>query len=338
MAWTRVQHTFSDPVGALTNTLAFGSNVTSGHLLIVSVNNQTSTHTATVADSQGAYTQAVTNNSAAAGYGAIFYRLATATGANTVTVTWSLISVLPNISIEEWSGNAASAPLDKTASAVGTVTAVSSGATATLTNAAELAYGYIFSSGTLTAVGSGWTGAIDAPAGNDNIAQYQILAATTGIAATATEQSGTFTTVAMVATFLPAAGGTTSLGTAAIATKWGITPAPAVRVLLKSTIQFTIGISPAKLQDLMQAALVAHFGIANAPRIQSVLSSSIQFKAGVTTAQVKTMLKGAIVAHFGIVSASGAAPTLGGGGTGPVVGVSFYFTDGTGYHRIAPDS
>jgi hypothetical protein len=365
MAWTRVQHTFAEA-----SAKAFASNVTSGNLLICSVNNQTQGTTVTgIADSQGSYTAIVSNSSAAAGYAAMYYRLATATGADTVTITWSGTALNPNISIEEWSGNKSSSPVDKSTSAVGnTGTAASSGATATLTNAADLAFGYISCNGAITVVGSGWTGAIDSPAGNDNLPEFQILSTTTGIAATATVTSAN-PWVALVAAFLPA-GGAVNLGTCAMQFKAGITNAK-LQARLKLLDQFTLGITTAKLQVRLSVSDLFHFGITPAPVLNpggpiNLGTVNMQFLVGISQAKLKALLQAALQMQFGMTPApkikavlnvnhqfkfgvthaqvtvkmtSGMvmhigispAPALQGGGPGVLL--RYYFGDGLGIHR-----
>lgn len=145
--------------GTGTNVLAYPKgSVTSGNCLIVVTASDSNT-SSTAADSQGSYTQAVTaNEPLAPGTANILSRAATATGANTVTVTNANGSAMV---ISEWSG--ISCTLDKTASAVNSsVSTFSTGTTATTTTATELVLSWFFndvSAGTFS-LGSGGAGMV----------------------------------------------------------------------------------------------------------------------------------------------------------------------------------
>lgn len=127
--------------GTATNVLAFPKgSVTSGDCLIVAMASD-STNTSTVADTQGAYTQAVTaTEPSAPGIAALFSRAATATGAN--TVTGSNVSGSAMVIVEV---SGITCALDKTASSVNTaVTTFTTGTTAATTTATELVYSFFF--------------------------------------------------------------------------------------------------------------------------------------------------------------------------------------------------
>src|SRR5258708_6296277 len=141
MAWANVQNTVGNPVAATTTALAFGSSVTSGNLLVVSfttvdTTNTVSSVTDTVGSTWALASGPIVANSTQTSW--IYYALANASGANTVTVHWSGTATAPNIFVAEFSGNATSSPRDKFTSSANTGTAaITSGSTATLTNAAD---------------------------------------------------------------------------------------------------------------------------------------------------------------------------------------------------------
>lgn len=127
---TSAQHTAS----ASAQTLAFGSNVTSGDLLIVAVGMTASPgDTVTVTDSQSnTYTQVSTyasfsNASLGTEILSVWWTIAGSSGANTVTVTPSGIDAL-SIGIHEYTPPAGTVAVDKTAN----VTSTSAGPAASL--------------------------------------------------------------------------------------------------------------------------------------------------------------------------------------------------------------
>src|SRR5882757_5125915 len=116
-------------------------------------------------------------------------------GVNTVTLTPAVPGAL-EIHVSEWSGVSTTYPLDTFASAAGTGANASSGSVTTTANG-ELIYGYTFLINTATA-GSGFAGMTLV---NGDLDEYQIQATAGSVAATYTQQSGTW--FARVATFRP---------------------------------------------------------------------------------------------------------------------------------------
>jgi uncharacterized repeat protein (TIGR01451 family) len=117
-------------------------------------------------------------------------------GANTVTITPSTTAAL-EMHVSEWSGLAAVSPVDRTASATGTGTTVSSGPRATTANG-ELVFGYGWVLNTASA-GAGFTPITRV---NGDLTEYQIQSSAGSVAATFTQTSGTW--FALMATFKPA--------------------------------------------------------------------------------------------------------------------------------------
>ena len=116
-------------------------------------------------------------------------------GVNSVTLTPASAGAL-EIHVSEWSGVSATYPVDAFASAAGTGANASSGPVTTTANG-ELVYGYTFLLNTATA-GSGFAGMTLV---NGDLDEYQIQSSAGSIAATYSQQSGTW--FARVATFRP---------------------------------------------------------------------------------------------------------------------------------------
>jgi hypothetical protein len=98
--------------------------------------------TVTVNDSAGnVYTEAVGQTQTSDGHQLhLFYAKNIAGGANLVTATFSGTNNHPWLAIYEYRGLSATSPLDRTAAAQGTATAVSSGSTAVTSSANELVF------------------------------------------------------------------------------------------------------------------------------------------------------------------------------------------------------
>lgn len=217
MAYAHVQDTNSNPTGGGTSgtvTGAFGSNVTGGNLLIVPLNSQNGATVTSVNDTVGTPYSLAINADGSTGFGAIYFGKAAASGANTVTVVYASNVGNTVLGLFEFSGNASSSPLDKTAESHQTVssTSITSGNTATTTNANELLFGFITNCNG-SAGEAGWTAVVT---GNGDIFEYKIVSATGAYAATGTN-SPTFTYDAMIATFLPASGPTPVNATVSVA-------------------------------------------------------------------------------------------------------------------------
>jgi hypothetical protein len=109
------------------------------------------------------------------------------------------------IEIFAWkvSGFVATPTLDKCVQASGTGTAMDSGSSGTLTNAAEAAIGYCISENGATAAGSGWstggTNINDGISAFGDLGEHRITSATTAINATGTQNSGNWTALLLTA-------------------------------------------------------------------------------------------------------------------------------------------
>ncbi len=163
MAWAWVQDdSIYDTQGSTTVVKAFTTNVTAGSLIVVKVSANTTTATATCADSLGqTYSLAVgpTVNASLGGSGFtqwVFYFANSAAGANTVTVTFSASIPFKRMVIVEYSGLATSAVLDVTAAATGNSASPDSGAATTTANNELIFGGGITDSGNIGA-GTGFT-------------------------------------------------------------------------------------------------------------------------------------------------------------------------------------
>jgi hypothetical protein len=191
-------------VGSLS--VAFSAANTSGNLILAFVRMSTTTQTVTLKDSAGnTYVQAVAQVQTSDGSEiSLFYaKSILGAAANTVTATFSATNNHPWLAIYEYSGLSTTTPLDKTASAQGSSTAVSSGATATTTSANELVFaatGLPSSYTGTTTAGSGYALLEKNPTGSP-AANESELATSTGT------YTGTFTLSAsanwsaLVATF-----------------------------------------------------------------------------------------------------------------------------------------
>ena len=135
---------------------AFGSNVTAGHLIVVTAGAGTASNTVT--DTQGnTYTLAKdgTNPAMNSGGGyqvAIWYAVATSTSADTVTLHYPASQTFRRIAIHEYSGVNT---LDVASSNIGNGTTVSTGS-ATTNHDNELIFGWMVSDNGVTSAGSGY--------------------------------------------------------------------------------------------------------------------------------------------------------------------------------------
>lgn len=197
--------------------LAYSSNVTAGNLLIVLAGSLDLAGGATfaVSDTQGnAYSSlALVDGNPAGGRAQIFFAIAKATGANSVTLTTA--SATPQLAIHEFSG--VSSTLDASHSAAGAGTSQDSGPAATAFPS-ELLFGFslhvMTGSGSVT-VGAGWTQAenlINAPNIGGILTEFQTVSATGTFNATSTSSGGKGFSdqwLAEIATFVASAGGST---------------------------------------------------------------------------------------------------------------------------------
>jgi glucose/arabinose dehydrogenase len=141
------------------NSLAFSNANTAGNLIVVYLSWNT-TSTVTLSDTKGntyAAAAPVTRWNNNTWSSQVFYAKNIAAGANTVRATFATsITAWADMYIHEYSGLDKAAPLDVSAAAVGTTSAMSSG-TATSTNASDLIFGAGASTSTVTAAGTGFT-------------------------------------------------------------------------------------------------------------------------------------------------------------------------------------
>jgi hypothetical protein len=187
-------------------TLDFSSNVTTGNLLVVvAADINVLVPGFTISDSQGnSYTSlARIDNAAGPSASQLFFAVANATGANTVTITDS--SGSPQLAIHEISGVST---IDQNTSATGIGNAQDSGPVTT-TTAAEFLLGYsvdILVSGLTLSVGVGWSQA--EKLGIAFITEFQVVAATGTFNATTSTtvgKNGTNHWIAQIVTFKPGA-------------------------------------------------------------------------------------------------------------------------------------
>ena len=122
---------------------------------------------------------------------------AAAAGANSVKVVFSRAADFVDVRILEYSGIAASSPVDAVAAATGTAATSDSGP-ATTTNANDLLIGANMTTGTTSAAGSGWTNRIITQPDTD-IAEERIVSTTGTYRATAAVSSGSPWVMQMVA-------------------------------------------------------------------------------------------------------------------------------------------
>lgn len=213
MAWSRVQQVgvFNTAL-ASSSTESFTTGVTAGHLIIVGFELAVNASSVTVKDNLGNSLSLAASGTFSTGpfpcY--IYYEIAPA-GVTSITITPSSASGVAGWWMDEWSGNASSSPLDKTNSNTdgGTPgTAASTGSTGTLANASELVVAYFGSDNGCSAGTSGWTVAND-PSNSGSLYESLVVSATTAQNAAAT-QSSSGHWIGLIATFLPAAGGSVS--------------------------------------------------------------------------------------------------------------------------------
>jgi hypothetical protein len=184
--------------GTSNMSLAFTSNNVAGDFLIVTGTAARPASTITVSDSLGntyltAFGPVTDTAQDVTMY--VWYVPVCKGGANTVTITPSGTAAL-EIHVSEWSGLATTSPVDKTASATGTGTAVSSGAVTPSMNG-ELIFGY----GWVFNTASAGTGFTPLSLVNGDLDEYQVQSTAGSIAATFTQTSGTW--FAAVVTFKP---------------------------------------------------------------------------------------------------------------------------------------
>lgn len=218
-AFCRAQSVVQHPNGGTNTTGGTAFNIaltsTSSESIYVLVYTTNTTDAAITDSGSGIYTKDISAQfTGPSNRVAIFSRNSISTGVTSVTITppagqFSIAFVITA------SGMASSAAFDKSSShQTATGTTFSSNATATLSQAAELTIGLgaTGNTGTATLAASGsWTNSaaqVDNTGDGDAArAMYQIVSATTAIAATGTCGSGDQPVVAMIATYKASGGG-----------------------------------------------------------------------------------------------------------------------------------
>jgi hypothetical protein len=128
--------------GVTSVSAAFASSNTAGNLIVAFVRMSTATQTVVITDTAGnMYTNAVSQAQTTDGHQVyIFYAPSILKGSNTVTATFSSTNNHPWLAIYEYSGLSRVNPLDQTAHAQGSNSAVSTGQSGTTTSANELVF------------------------------------------------------------------------------------------------------------------------------------------------------------------------------------------------------
>ena len=206
-------------------TVTLGSGVTGGNCLAASIGLAGSTPGTVTGVKTGSsadnWASAIAKTGTDCG-AAIWTDQDCAAGGTSVVVTTSTSGALTGVFAvaEEWSGIKTSSAVDKTNSGSGSSTAFSSGATGTLSDAAEVILGcaaalYISGNVTLTGPGSPWTNFTDqTESGNASIAGYQVVSATTTETYSGTVSSSTGWAACIAS--LEAAAGTPRTDTASL--------------------------------------------------------------------------------------------------------------------------
>ena len=212
MAISFVQSTTGNATTSPTTTTAFAGSTTSGNLIVVTTADDSglTTSVSAVADSKGnAYTQVV-NISSSSSMQIWYAKNITGGASHTVSATWNTGNTGRCVLVaQEFSGCDTSNPLDQNTSTGSTGTAVSSGASPTTTQAAELVVGGASHDALASAfsLGSGYTNL-----GTVNVANCAVAMESKVVAATGA-QTATFTIAASrtwicgVVTFKGAGGG-----------------------------------------------------------------------------------------------------------------------------------
>jgi glucose/arabinose dehydrogenase len=177
-----------------TVTTPFAQAQTAGNLNAVAIGwNESVGNITQVRDSRGNTYQAATTTARGNGLSqAVYYAkdiLASAAGANTVTVTFDKAVTFPDVRILEYSGLDRVSPLDVSSSAAGSVALASSGP-ATTNFAKELLLGVGMTSAVFTGAGAGYTTRIITSPDAD-IAEDQVVSSVGSYSATA-PQNGTW--------------------------------------------------------------------------------------------------------------------------------------------------
>lgn len=235
-AITLVQATSGQANGVASLSHKFASANTAGNLIIAFVRMSSTSQTVSVTDSvANVYTDAVAQVQSSDGHQThIFYAKNIKGGSNTVTAKFSSTNNHPWLAIFEYSGVSTTAPLDRTSSAQGSGTSVSSGTTAQTQAAGELLFSGLGlpSSSTVTMTpGSGYVlEQSDTTSPGSRAATEQGVVSSVGAFSATYSLSGGANWSAVLATFSAAA-------TGGSATLMSIAVTPASTSIVKGTTQ-----------------------------------------------------------------------------------------------------
>lgn len=211
MAIAEVQAPSTDNIASGTSdTLAYGSSVSAGSLLIMAIRVGADKVFTVSDDVNGAWSTAVTRVLASHGEVGIFYFPNAAGGTTTVSVSLDGGATSIRWSIHEYSGAATASVVDQTATADGTLAASNDGPDVTTTSDGQLLFAVVGSNAldTFTA-GTGWALQSEVPAAPGTRMFTQDRVSDTGTYSADFASAGTSgqTWVAAVATFKAATGG-----------------------------------------------------------------------------------------------------------------------------------
>lgn len=141
MAYDHVQSTSVQRTGVTTTTIAFGSDVASGNLLVPVVTTWANTVSSQSWSVGGSSAPTIAISNTAANAKVYVYQAPNSTaGAHTWSITMNTSGDC-GLALHEYSGILTSAPLDETSSASGSSNAANSGTTATLAQTDNLVFG-----------------------------------------------------------------------------------------------------------------------------------------------------------------------------------------------------
>src|ERR1039458_7844452 len=169
--------------------VAFGSNVTSGHVIIVAVSTYDAQTISTPTDTQGnSFTQVVTAGTSGAAVAAIYVATAKSTAADTVTCA---VNSANNIHCHIYEVSGITATVDKTGTSSMAGTALTVSTSASTANANDYVFAYFADnhSGATYTVGSGYgdtQSSIDTSGGDSGFSEDKVVTATGTQTATAT--------------------------------------------------------------------------------------------------------------------------------------------------------
>jgi Abnormal spindle-like microcephaly-assoc'd, ASPM-SPD-2-Hydin len=222
-----VQSAGTDASNSSSAALAFGSNTSAGNFIAVVIQGGQPGEAFSVTDSQGnTYLQAIQSNEDTAGETiAVYYAMNIAGGADSVYAFQSLGGAF-RFAILEYSGVARTGALDVAAAAQGAGSSPNSGNVTTSANGELLLGGVMTTGEEFYTAGTGYTIEQSVPTlpNTKVIAEDQIQSTAGATSATATLSVADFW-AAVVATFKPAAGGSSSGNTSGVGTTGSSPPA-----------------------------------------------------------------------------------------------------------------